>query len=263
MNTVSTFVPPPSALASGSASQMLVPGLGIAVQSAPRRRPLAAPPTEPNHTLYVRNLNEKIALKTIKKSLDAIFSGFGEIIQIRAKSNITLRGQAFVTYKNVDSATKALGEVQGFPLFSLPLDIQYARDRNFIFSEADGTLEEHKKKRAIEKAEKAKEPKKARSDVPTLGATGWFPGGAPMPAEFLPPNSILFIENLPTETTDEKLAELFKQIPGFKEVRLVPGKSDIAFVEYEVEAQATLAKQQLNNFQILPDREIRVSYARK
>ncbi|KAI8622424.1 hypothetical protein BC830DRAFT_1089028 [Chytriomyces sp. MP71] len=258
-----TFVPPPSALASGSAAQMMVPGLGISVQSAPRRRPLAAPPTEPNHTLYVRNLNEKIALKTITKSLDAIFSSFGQILQIRAKANISLRGQAFVTFKDIDSATKALNGVQGFPLFSLPLDIQYARDRNFIFSQADGTLEDHKKRRAVEKAERAKEPKKARPEVPTLGATGWFPGGAPMPAEFLPPNNILFIENLPAETTDEKLAELFSQIPGFKEVRLVPGKSDIAFVEYDTEAQSTVAKQQLHNFQILPDREMRVSYARK
>ncbi|ORY43766.1 U1 small nuclear ribonucleo protein A [Rhizoclosmatium globosum] len=216
-----------------------------------------------NHTLYVRNLNERVALKTLKTALEAIFSGFGEILQIRAKSNIKLRGQAFITFKEVESATKALNEVQGFPLFSLPLDIQYARDRNFIFSIEDGTLEEHKKRRAVEQAERASLPKKARSDVPTLGASGWFPGGAPMPAEFLPPNSILFIENLPTETTDEKLADLFQQIPGFKEVRLVPGKSDIAFVEYETEAQATIAKQQLNMFQILPGREMRVSYARK
>ncbi|KAI9345197.1 hypothetical protein BDR26DRAFT_856505 [Obelidium mucronatum] len=258
----STFVPPPSTQASGSQAQIVVPGLG-AVQSAPRRRPMAAAPTDPNHTLYVRNLNEKVAMKTLTTALEAIFSGFGEIIQIRAKSNIKLRGQAFVTFKNIDSATKALNEVQGFPLFSLPLDIQYARDRNYIFSVADGTLEEHKKRRAEEQIQRAKEPKKTRSDVPTLGATGWFPGGAPMPAEFLPPNSILFIENLPTEATDDKLAELFQQIPGFKEVRLVPGKSDIAFVEYETEAQATMAKQQLHQFQILPEREIRVTYARK
>ncbi|KAJ3341566.1 hypothetical protein HDU83_006539 [Entophlyctis luteolus] len=260
---MTTFVPPSSQLPSGSATQIVVPGLGIAVQSAPRRRPLAAPPTEPNHTLYVRNLNEKVALKTIFTGLEAIFSGFGEILQIRAKKNIKLRGQAFVTFKQVESATRALNEVQGFPLFSLPLDIQYARDRNYIFSEADGTLEEHKKRRAIAQAEKAKEPKKARPEVPTLGATGWFPGGAPMPAEFLPPNSILFIENLPAETSDDKLAELFQQVPGFKEVRLVPGKSDIAFVEYDTEAQATLAKQQFHLFRILPEREMRVTYARK
>ncbi|KAJ3074225.1 hypothetical protein HDU98_011793 [Podochytrium sp. JEL0797] len=241
---------------------MVVPGLGT-VLSAPRRRPMAAPPSEPNNTLYVRNLNEKVAIKTLTTSLEAIFSGFGEIMQIRAKTNIKLRGQAFITFKDVDSATKAMAQVQGFPLFSLPLDIQYARDRNYIFSSADGTLEEHKKRRAEEQAQRALEPKKVRSEVPTLGATGWFPGGAPMPAEFLPPNSILFIENLPSETTDEKLAELFQQVPGFKEVRLVPGKSDIAFVEYETEGQATMAKQQLHQFQILPEREIRVTYARK
>ncbi|KAJ3135214.1 U2 small nuclear ribonucleoprotein B'' [Physocladia obscura] len=246
-----TFVPPSNQLAPGSSGSIVVPGLGIAVQSAPRRRPMAVAPSEPNPTAIITGL-------------EAIFSGFGEILQVRAKSNIKLRGQAFVTFKDIEAATKALSEVQGFPLFSLPLDIQYSRDRNFIFSKADGTLEQHKKRRVEEQAVRAKEPKKAKSEVPTLGATGWFPGGAPMPAEFLPPNSILFIENLPAETSnEEKLQELFQQIPGFKEVRLVPGKSDIAFVEYESEAQATIAKQQLNSFQILPDREMRVTYARK
>jgi RNA recognition motif-containing protein len=60
--------------------------------------------------------------KTVKiKALEAIFSGFGKIISIRAKSNIALRGQAFVTFADIESATKAMNEVQGFPLFTFPM----------------------------------------------------------------------------------------------------------------------------------------------
>ncbi|KAI8851568.1 hypothetical protein BC829DRAFT_425023 [Chytridium lagenaria] len=221
----------------------MVGGMGLAVMAAPRRRPMAAPPTEPNRTVYIRNLNEKISIKILKRSLDALFSSFGTILELRASQCIRLRGQAFVTFAELDSATKAVNEAQGFPLFSLPLDVQYARDKNYIFYAEEGGLENVKKRRAEEKS--------------------WFPGGAPIPAEFLPPNNILFVENLPPETTQQILTDLFNQFPGFKEVRLVPGKSDIAFVEYDTESQSTLAKQQLHAFKITPEREMKVTYARK
>merc|ERR1712038_1071362 len=49
----------------------------------------------------------------------------------------------------------------------------------------------------------------------------------------VPPNEILFVTNLPEETNEMMLGMLFNQFPGFKEVRLVPGRADIAFVEFE------------------------------
>ena len=36
------------------------------------------------------------------------------------------------------------------------------------------------------------------------------------------------------------MMSLFCRFPGFSEVRLVPGRSDIAFVEYETDIQASL-----------------------
>ncbi|KAJ3316719.1 U2 small nuclear ribonucleoprotein B'' [Blyttiomyces sp. JEL0837] len=284
-------IPPP---APNTNTSFVVPGLGVSVMTAARRRPLAPPPTEPNRTLYIRNLNEKVSLKVLKTALETLFSTFGDIVEIRAQKNLRMRGQAFITYKDQDSATKAMREIQGFPLFALPMDIQYARDTSLLFSKENGTYEEHKRKREEEKIRRAQEPKKPKTEAPTIGATGWFPGGAPMPAEFLPPNNILFVENLPPETTNQILTELFQQLrvdfqflffcilyrffvvyylllgvgitarfAGFREVRLVPGKSDIAFVEYETETQSTLAKQQLNQFKITPEREIKVTFARK
>jgi RNA recognition motif-containing protein len=45
--------------------------------------------------------------------------------------------------------------------------------------------------------------------------------------DHLPPNNILFVQNLPLTTTNQELIGLFMQFPGFKEVRSVPGRGDI------------------------------------
>jgi U2 small nuclear ribonucleoprotein B'' len=48
-----------------------------------------------------------------------------------------------------------------------------------------------------------------------------------------------------------------------KDIRLVPGRSDIAFVEFMGETEATAAKKALNNFKITPNQAMRVEYAAK
>ncbi|CAJ0638833.1 5027_t:CDS:2 [Entrophospora sp. SA101] len=82
-------------------------------------------------------------------------------------------------------------------------------------------------------------------------------------SEIESPNRILYIQNLPSDVTDEMLSFLFQQYPGFKEVCLVPGKSDIAFVEYEADHKATVAKDVLNRFKITHDKEMKVIFARR
>ena len=97
------------------------------------------------------------------------------------------------------------------------------------------------------------------------------------------PNKILFLTNLPTETNEMMLTMLFNQyvsihidhhfhinshcipyrFPGFKEVRLVPGRSDIAFVEFESEVQSSEARHSLQGFKITPTNAMRIAYAKK
>ena len=78
-----------------------------------------------------------------------------------------------------------------------------------------------------------------------------------------PPNQILFLTNLPEETNEMMLSMLFNQFPGFKEVRLVPGRHDIAFVEFENEAQAASARDALQGFKITPTKSMKISFAKK
>lgn len=77
------------------------------------------------------------------------------------------------------------------------------------------------------------------------------------------PNNILFLTNLPEETSEEVLKLLFNQFPGFKEVRLVPGRSDIAFVEFENECLSATAKESLNGFRLSPTNRMRITFAKK
>jgi len=56
---------------------------------------------------------------------------------------------------------------------------------------------------------------------------------------------------------------LFYRFPGFKEVRLVPGRHDIAFVEFETETQSAAAKDALQGFKITPSNAMKISFAKK
>lgn len=78
-----------------------------------------------------------------------------------------------------------------------------------------------------------------------------------------PPNKILFVQNLPDETTELALSMLFRQHNGFKEVRLVQGKAGIAFVEFENEYQAGVAMEALQRFKISATHSMRITFAKK
>lgn len=92
-----------------------------------------------------------------------------------------------------------------------------------------------------------------------------YPGGVKsmVPEAPAPPNNILFVQNLPHETTPMMLQMLFYQYPGFKEVRMVETKPGIAFVEYGDEMQSTAAMQALQGFKITQQNPMLITYAKK
>ena len=44
---------------------------------------------------------------------------------------------------------------------------------------------------------------------------------------------------------------------------MVPGKPDIAFVEYDNESHSAVAKKALHGYRMTPEREIKVTFAKK
>lgn len=80
-----------------------------------------APSIPPSPTLYLQNLSEKIKKAALKKALYSAFSPYGKVIDIVHCRTESLRGQAWVVFNNVASATTAMGSMQSFLLFDRPL----------------------------------------------------------------------------------------------------------------------------------------------
>jgi len=87
---------------------------------------------------------------------------------------------------------------------------------------------------------------------------------AVVPDEYLPPNKILFVQNLPNEFDVAALTAIFGMFEGFKEVRMVPGRQGIAFIEYDAEAGAITAKENTAGMTVGPEHSaMRVTYRRE
>ncbi|XP_004521007.1 U1 small nuclear ribonucleoprotein A [Ceratitis capitata] len=212
----------------------------------------------PNQTIYINNLNEKIKKDELKKSLYAIFSQFGQILDIVALKTLKMRGQAFVIFKEIGSASNALRTMQGFPFYDKPMRIAYSKTDSDIVAKIKGTFKERPKKvkppKPVQNTEDKKDKKKKSSNAENTN---------PNTQTEQPPNQILFLTNLPEETNEMMLSMLFNQFPGFKEVRLVPNRHDIAFVEFATELQSNAAKEALQGFKITPSHAMKITFAKK
>ncbi|ODQ53918.1 RNA-binding domain-containing protein [Saitoella complicata NRRL Y-17804] len=240
--------------------------------------PVVADEMPPSCTVYVRNLSEDVKIDVLKTSLDTIFSTYGTILSVVAHKNIRMRGQAFVVFDSIDAAQSAIEDVQGFPLFDKPMVLQFAKKKSdaTIKREAGEDSEEfqsHKKARLEAKERRNAEDEAKRKAAPPTApkpkaqnAPRTKPTPSTIPDTTLPPHRILFLQNLPPsdETTNrlEVLTALFGRFPGFKEVRMVPGRKGLAFVEYETDGQAAVAKEG-NNGVVLEDKEVVVSFGKK
>jgi len=221
---------------------------------------------KPNHSIYINNLNEKIKKDELKKALYAIFSQFGHILEIVALKTLKMRGQAFVIFKDVSNATNALRSMQGFPFYDKPMRIQYSKKDSDIIAKMKGTFIERPKKRRGADTVPEVDANRRKKKGPSQGGRQSTNAGGTNSANSIPeqpPHHILFLTNLPEETNEMMLSMLFNQFPGFKEVRLVPGRSDIAFVECETDQQAAAAKEALQGFKITPSNAMVITFAKK
>ncbi|KAF4337709.1 small nuclear ribonucleo snRNP U1A [Fusarium beomiforme] len=238
----------------------------------------------PISTVYVQNLEERVKLDLLTDTLRTIFSEFGNIVDIVAKKNLRAKGQAFVVYDKAESAQDAINEIDGFELFGKPMKLALARTKSDKTIELNGSseeLEQHKrhrqaekdKRKALEAAEEQRQIHKRGSGAvndtrPTkaakssgLKSTSAAAAGSVLD-EFLPPNKILFVQNFPEDYDIEALTSVFGRFDGFREVRLVPGRRGIAFVEYDAEQGAITAKENTSGLH-LGDKPIKVTYQRQ
>ena len=108
-----------------------------------------------NTTLYVKNLNEKIPITYLKETLLSMFQPYGRILDIKMKKNFRMKGQAFIMFGDVNSATKAMEMLDQTLVYNKPMMINYARTKTDA-----GLTEEEKQQRKAQSVEKDAEFKK-------------------------------------------------------------------------------------------------------
>ncbi|WFD36319.1 hypothetical protein MCUN1_003198 [Malassezia cuniculi] len=236
----------------------------------------------PSSTLYVQNLNESIKLPVLKQSLEALFSTYGPVLSIVAHSNLRMRGQAFISFGDTETATRALEEVNGFPLYGKGMRIAYAKtpsDSVVAATNPDGLSAHQEARKERKRIWRRNNPQRLRAMLRHINAEKAARGEAALlpaksaasqaraqanqvPDEYLPPNKLLFIQGLPTSVGKAELEALFGAYPGLEIVRTIPAKTDIAFIEYADIPQAVAAREALNNYVLSDGSQMRVSFAR-
>ncbi|KAK9909482.1 hypothetical protein WJX75_002960 [Coccomyxa subellipsoidea] len=219
----------------------------------------------PNQTIYVNNLPEKIKKEDLKKSIYAIFSQFGKIVDVVALKTYRLRGQAWVVFADQKSADDAIRSMQGFPFFEKPIRLAYAKGESDAVAKINGTFMEKDKKERQKHNKQERDRLMERSKGKAQGAqpAAAAPMAAPIAPGNAPPHKILFVQNLPAETTAAMLALLFQQYGGYVETRMVEARPGIAFVEFEDEDKATIAMSGLQSFKITATNALTISYANR
>lgn len=208
-------------------------------------------------TLYLRNLNEKLSMPALRSAIEEAFAEYGPQAVI-AKKGIKKRGQAFIVLRDADAARRACEALNGKELQGKVMDVQLARQRSDAAVERDGA-----DALAKQKAERQAAKARASAVLGTKRAADVEPHAR---QENLskrhrrnPPNSILFVEGLPSGASAEDLIAVFGSARGFVDARVFATKS-VGFVEFASEFEATEA---LAIPPVVREVVVRVSYAKK
>ena len=72
---------------------------------------------QPNQSLYIQNLPEKFQKDDLRRALYMLFSSYGPVLDVNSKKTASMRGQAHVLFRDVQSASQAMRACQGFDFF--------------------------------------------------------------------------------------------------------------------------------------------------
>lgn len=242
----------------------------------------------PCRTLYLRGLPEKLPAATLRTLLHAAAAPHGAVSWVSAARTRALRGQAFVTFADLAGAATALRELRGAPFCGGTIEAAYAREESDRARPPPDRASVKRRRKEEKAAENGGgggdggtgDAMEVDMDVENAVAGGNAEGsaegggGAVAAGAAAEPgvgaklvvgevNQILFVENLPAAATRDALSDLFGRFAGFKEVRTVPGRKGIAFVEFGAEDDAAIALSGLQGHAFEGGATLRLSYAKK
>ena len=282
--TASTSTPPPTLPALLSSPPLQPPPPSSTTEPS---TPPSLPPTTssggtgPCQTLYIHHLNEKTAIVDLRKSLYLLFSQFGHVLHVTAARTDTTRGQAWVVMGGVEAAVRAVNEMDGLMVYGRPMKVEFAKEESDVARRARGeTVAKREKRKPLGTAQRKANKLAALNTAqqlaqaanaalpPTLPlplppTAAYPPMPYPPPVQLLPPNRVLFVEQLPPAMSHNQLQALWAGQAGLVECRLVGVRPGVAFVEFGHEAEAMEAMRRMQGLKVEDGHEMRVSYAKK
>lgn len=192
------------------------------------------------------------------------------MLDVVAHGNLRLRGQAFVVFDSIDSAESAITALNSTKVDGLKgsvVQVTYAKSPSdaTVAKRGDKELDSHVRSRVAQKElkqlsdstsnKRRAEPPRASAETPAKKAK------TSTETAYNPVHKILLLQNLPKSASQDSVAALFSDLPGYVEVRLVPARQ-VGFAEFETEAQAVVAKEKSQGAEIEGEKLL-VSYAKK
>ncbi|SPO42346.1 related to small nuclear ribonucleoprotein snRNP U1A [Moesziomyces antarcticus] len=245
-------------------------------------------PADAGKTLYIQNLNEKVKLETMKATLANLFSNYANVLSVTSHTNVRMRGQAFVALDSVEAADKARREAHLFPLYGKAMKISFAKSKSDAVvaqetAESGGKesddFQKHKQQRlehkkmarrgnVLRRRELEKKIRAKRAAAGEIAEPEKASGAAAkraqhdMPDEYLPPNKMLFLQKIPDGVGKGELESLFSAYSGYVDVQTIPGKADIAFVEFSDIPSSVTARGALNGYNFGAGDKLKITFAR-
>lgn len=252
----------------------------------------------PNPTLYLSNIDWSIKKALLKRSLLALFSRHGKVIEViclrgDAGGRKPLRGQAWVIFETLTAATAALQAERGFVFFGRPLMVNYAKEASDRIAKRDGsygtkTKERRAAKRKMEDegedgeaAKLAKLSNGAPSTVTSVSdpssLVGQQSSAPPSVTQSTAdsgdakkvggvqasstPSTLLLAKGLPDECNEMMLTMLFRQYSGYKGVKLLG--EGMATIEFATENEATSGLKGLSGFKLTTSSTLDLTYGER
>ncbi|KAI6105632.1 hypothetical protein F5141DRAFT_1125102 [Pisolithus sp. B1] len=257
--------------------------------------------SQPNTTLYINNLNDKLRKEELRLQLYALFTTYGKVIDIIASKGPKMKGQAFLVFTDLASATTAMRACEGMMFYDKPMRISYAKTKSYATARREDpdfvpptsvhvrpevskiakvtVSSVDKRQRTEDSSPDQPQPKREKSQDESEGEEMEIDEDddkeqhsrvpAAMPASIEQPSPRLLCTNLPQEVTDDVLSVLFQQYRGFQSTHVtqVPApnaagaKVKMAQVFFESSELASVAKEALDGFTLKKGWQMRVAYA--
>ncbi|EIN10918.1 RNA-binding domain-containing protein [Punctularia strigosozonata HHB-11173 SS5] len=244
---------------------------------------------QPNTTLYVNNLNDKVNKEELRAQLYALFTTYGKVIDVIASKTPKMRGQAFLVFSELAGATSALRACEGMVFYDKPLRIQYAKtksyatlkkeDPNFVppnpAHAPQGVFSASEKRGREDDSENIRPVKKEKQDDGSDDEEMEIEDDDDAPPKQqhqqqseVQPSARLMASNLPQEVTEDMLSVLFQQYQGFLSVQVSPTATPdatgqaikMAYVVFESPQLAMVAKDALHGFNLKKNWPMTVVY---